>query len=1090
MYLHDIRIISHYESKIIARSILWKISILFILGGITIILYPRSYYNLWNKIALDSSIAFNVSYYLNILQTFILVFICTDKKLFKRHHQDSIEIYPFDNKTFLLGNIIGILIPFLYLDLCIISITIIIQYVLTPIPLDLYIYIFYFITLIFPSLIFILTLSIWLRHIIKHSFLTLTILLSFLGITYFYLPNYFHDAFDLWGRTLPNSFSSITGHINHTPYILQRFTYLLVGIGFFYLTISRIDRITNNLLQNKISSIKGGIFIFAGLIAIFLYIETFNKIKRTRTKYRECFSRYQDIQYTIPLIHDITFEHQDQVFTANSRITLLNPSTRVMEKIILFLNPKLQITHIKYQDQIISYQRDHQAINIFHTLQPNEKIEVQIAYQGHVDENICYLDIPDHEFYDSGQNSHHVQRHGRQFAYITPDYLLLHPECLWYPVSSPLVNHDSPLNREVHFTNFHLKVAHSNKNNIISQGKRHVNDKYTTFTPEQPLPGISLCIGNFKSRSITIDSVEIELYYLPESHFIIDKFHTWDDISESSPTREVITHIKSRLEGNTLNQAYPFNRFTMLEVPVSFCSYPRWWKDESSQTQPTLVFLPERGATLQQIPFIGRKKIQMSSYFSDEIEFQNDIIILFINNNLQNWKINFESQSDEFTHFISSENYPGINSIIKQLLYLKDRSKSYVGYEPIQEKAVSFLDKHSLLEAINNSNLNTELLSMILDEKIIELQAHLSTQHSWVEIHTFLSNILSEFQFQTINFEFIQQLFQQKFNINLSKILTKWYSSSTVPTLFVKDVKFMKMDYSDPWSSYKMHLKVYNPSPTDGILTITNTPIFSNKDMVVESYIIKAGECKEIKQIYLYSSYLTVSTNLSKNIPSAYHFNTNQILYESKEYTQDTTCGTFDISPTSFYLKPGEIIVDNLDPGFSLISPQFEKLTNLFKKTKIERFSNLSGNIARWKEVIQEDFYGDVVKSAFCKEAGTGKYKAIWKTIIPESGTYEIHFHLPILKNYNISSNGFGGKLFYTVQHDNENKEIIIELDENTTGWVSLGTFNFTKNEVSIITLDDRGGRIATDQQQEIQDETSPVKQIIIADAIKWILTE
>ena len=1084
MQSQDIKIIARYESKIITRSILWKISVLLVLGSMAIILYPRQHYGLWNKIALDSSIAFQTLYYLNIIQTFILVFICTDKKLFKRHHQEVIAIYPFDNKTLLSGHIGGIIKSFLYLDFFIMGIMLTIQCILTPILFNPDAYIFYFITLTLPTFIFILGISIWLNHIFKHSFLSLITLLVFLVFTYLFLPDYFHGSFDLWGRTLPNSFSTITGHVNIQPYLLHRFAYFISGIGFLYLTISRINRIPNYVTRKNTHTVKGIICIFLGLIAISLYMETFNTVKRTRTTYRDCFSRYQNTPYVIPLTYDITFQHHGKSYSANSQITLHNPSAQKIEKTILFLNPKLKITNIKHQEQSIPFQRDNQAIIIRQSLQSNEKITLSIDYQGSIDENICYLDIPDNEFYDSRANSHLIQRHGRHFAYVTPDYLLLHPECLWYPVSTPPVNHITPLAREVHFSDFHLKVKHTKRNTIISQGKREKNTGYTTFTPEQSLPGISLCIGNYRSRTMTIDSVELELYYLPGSHFIIDKFYPWDD-SPSAPMTETIDRIKSLLGDSESGKKYPFHRFTLIETPVSFCSYLRWWKDESLQTQPSLAFLPERGATLHHMPLVGHKKFYISQNYTDDIEFQNNIIMYIINSNLRDWKVNWNSQLDEFTCFISSQNYPGINNIVKRLLDLKDRSNVYTNYYTGQEEVIAYLARHSLLEAITISPPNIELPT-IFNKKIIDLQAYLSIQIPWTKIHSFFQKKLSEYQFQTIDFKYIQQEFQREFNIDIAEILNEWYTTASIPTLLVKDIKFMQTDPSDPYGPYKMHLKVYNPSPTDGILTVYNKPISIYKDMVIQSYRINAGECKELKEIYDYSSYQGVSTNLSQNMPDTYKFELQHVFSnQAEEYTQDTICGIFDTPPDPFHPAPGEIIIDNLDPGFSLIHPRFEKLAALFKTKKAKRFSNLSGNLSRWKEIIQEEFHGDAVKSAFCKEVGTGKYKATWNINIPRTGRYEIHFYLPSKKNCNTANQGNKTKLFYTVQQDKEYKEIIIDADGDISGWISLGEFNFTRNEISTVILDDRGGSITPKNPSKL-DETFPTRQIIIADAVKW----
>ena len=111
-------------------------------------------------------------------------------------------------------------------------------------------------------------------------------------------------------------------------------------------------------------------------------------------------------------------------------------------------------------------------------------------------------------------------------------------------------------------------------------------------------------------------------------------------------------------------------------------------------------------------------------------------------------------------------------------------------------------------------------------------------------------------------------------------------------------------------------------------------------------------------------------------------------------------------------------------------------------------------------------FYGTVVHDAYCKSVGEGKYKAEWTTQIPEAGEYEV---------------------YYTVYDSLGGHEIRVEPAEESMGWVSLGKYYLEKGEAKVV-LDDRGGGSEeVDEKSEGGMRMMQNKQMIVADAVKWV---
>ena len=102
-----------------------------------------------------------------------------------------------------------------------------------------------------------------------------------------------------------------------------------------------------------------------------------------------------------------------------------------------------------------------------------------------------------------------------------------------------------------------------------------------------------------------------------------------------------------------------------------------------------------------------------------------------------------------------------------------------------------------------------------------------------------------------------------------------------------------------------------------------------------------------------------------------------------------------------------------------------------------------------------------------------------------QEGTYEIFFyHQDISVSFPPVSSIFpGAKLHYTILYKKKKKEITIEADLETEGWVSLGKFELPKGKVQVI-LNDKGGIVEKDDSKQ---GIEAKRQLIIADAIKWV---
>ena len=111
-----------------------------------------------------------------------------------------------------------------------------------------------------------------------------------------------------------------------------------------------------------------------------------------------------------------------------------------MDKLLLFLNPGLEIGKIESNGQSLSFSRDYQVIVIDHPLAPGEEIELEVEYEGRIDEDIYQVNIPDDEFFSpAARYSSQKENYGRRRDFVSSGFTLLVPEVMWYPMTVPPV---------------------------------------------------------------------------------------------------------------------------------------------------------------------------------------------------------------------------------------------------------------------------------------------------------------------------------------------------------------------------------------------------------------------------------------------------------------------------------------------------------------------------------------------------------------------------------------------------------------------------------------------------------------------------
>ncbi|MDR2413761.1 MAG: hypothetical protein LBD64_02090 [Odoribacteraceae bacterium] len=1016
--------------------------------------------------------------------------------------RDAIYYRPASNAGHVWGAAAGIARVFAGMSVFLIHAGIFIHISLgSDAPFNAWLYIFYLATMVLPLLVFAIGISFAVFALLRHRALALLLLLAYAGVTFFLVGDAADGLFDPAGFALPNAFSDVTGHPGTGRYLLQRSCWLLLGLGLIQVAAARFHRLPNQpAARGKI--LPAVALIAAGIVAGGAFYLSHRQDRVERRALAACYNAYRQAPKMTLVDQAIDYRQEGDKMFLSSRLVLENRTGEALDEIILYLNPGLRVTSLREDDGAMEHARDRQVIRVATTVAAGESRAITLDCEGYIDERVCFLDIPDALYRDDSPESAFNCRFGKRYAILSAGYVWLTPECLWYPVAVPPSNPVIPYDLERNFSHYALRVIRPAGKTVISQGKREGQDTIT-FRPEQPLKGIALCIGDYERRSVTIDSTLLELYFF-KGHESLTR-----GLEDLADTLSPIFAAFKRGIGQAASRDYPFHRFALVERPLPVASYYRQWRGGSDLVQPEMLFFPERGARVCPDFKRARRLVTEETSGSDwAYSFLSKVLATVI----EQQEESFIAPTDLFSviarhtlgeaaprpapnlHEITSlfhdhagalrsADFPVLDAAFHALLKKRGATLSrlimarFSGQEdPLAAKAEAYLDGHSLKEAVEDNTLDPLTRAGIFELKAGELTRLLVPDGIGSDdLLDFAARYMEEHPFQEISFEHFNNAFVGHFGAGWMDALPGWYAGNAIPAYLVEAPVSWSDDEQASWIAFA----VYNDSDADGIVTIETLAVTGQASIVIMKIpterVIIGGEKQESNRDFLVPArtgkrvafkmdlkpmFLSLNTNIARNSPSRVTSKPAQGPATEREEERPVD--------RDYFFTPGEIIVDNVDPGFSISRPS--RVVNARDWLRGKEKTDVPGVSTRgWTTFPGANAYGLVTRDDVRKLAGNGKHSVCWRTRVAEEGTYEVSAYIA-------SSSLFIPKTADEVQHyvvstADGPADVTAKIAANA--WVTLGRFRLSPGECTVA-LDDRGAN----------------GQVIIADAIKWTLVE
>lgn len=1108
--LFNIWTIARFEIKTLLRSWFFRIFCAVVLIGLAflnVILFTAANKETpWSFRAIPASISYFNLLILNIAQAVMAVFLAAD--FLKRDKADTTEVIymrSMTNGDYVLGKVTGLLIVFGGLNALVLLISAVIQIAFSDVPFALAPHLSYFVMISLPTLIFIFGLALITMTVLRHQAVTFILLLGLLAVSLVVLREKYAASFDALSFFLPLAFSDFVGFSQPSLIWLQRAAFFFLGTGFIFVSILLFRRLPQSRAMQVAAAVIAVLSFILSPLCLTLYYRQAAAGPKQREEARRLNEQYAGEPIVTVKAYDLDLAHKGEQIEVQAELQIANQTAGSIGKMIFNLNPGLKINRVRYQNQDVPFQRRLHLLLVEPTrpLSPGEEGTLEISYSGAVDEAITFLQTPESE--RAELNSMMVYKMDKRTAFITPSYVLLTPECGWYPQSGVTEGKSLLVRRRKNFSQFSLRVQTAPQLTVISQGRGEKSGNVTVFRPQMPMPQISLVIGPYHERSVTVDSVTFHLYTHPRHEFFLPFV---SQISDTLPA--MIRDLKNGYE-KRLGIDYPYRDFSIVEAPVHFTSYTSPLRGTDEFIQPMIVMLPENAFSIMSADFRANM-FRMTNRFMDrnqtlsEKEQQYMMIQRFFENTflypftgrffgpvsvsrLYSVFSNFYS----FVNYMAEDDFPLLDAATETFM----RNKVEVaggGFMRFrsgltdEEKANLALRDQSL-EQILQQPKDVTLAQNAFKTKSMALFYRLQAEIGKEKLDAFLRSGLIEHRLRAWpNREWEAGL--QAFGVDFSRLYQEWLQQNKTPGYTFHDVQNYSLVQGDR-TRYQVKFTAANPTQVDGVILVDfqvrgmggpggfggfggfGFMPFGQSTTDYQTFVkIAAGQAKQLAFITDEEPRaMTISTSVSRNLPM-------QIVYRFDRFEENQKAapevGEKILPQIPSGTSDTEWIVDNEDSGFHILTPRktipLQKLFRIRTEEEEEYQPMRPWQIPDyWTKTINSDFYGEMVLSAHFVKAGDGSQKVEWVADLPEAGNYTVYAHVAPIRMRGPMGRGqdFVQDHHFIVRHDDGAEQVQIDA-QSAQGWTSLGSYYFSAGPAKVELTNQSKGRI------------------VIADAVKW----
>lgn len=1105
--LHNIRAIAKYETTTLLRS--WFFRIFAILAIIVLVFFnvgtliqAGGGVGMWAVKGLPSIIPYVNLLLLNVVQAIIAIFLASDflKRDKKLDTTEVIYMRPMTNGEYVIGKTLGNLGVFIVLNLLILSIALVFNLIAKNTGVNYMAYLWYFLLISVPTLVFIMGLSFLLMSVLKNQAVTFVVLLGYVAISLFYLQARFYYLFDYMAFNIPLTYSDFVGFGNLDTLLIHRGMYFFFGLSFILYTILLLKRLPHSDGVRYMASILGTACLFAGLYLGYSHVNRFMTQRQLRLDMQTLNESYLGTQAVRVRDYDIKLKHEGDRISATALLKVVNTDGAPLQKVIFSLNPGLQVSELKVNGQTQAFDQKLGIVELKnYSLKADERAEIEFTYAGNINEAAAFLDIDDETREEAFKNF--MYQIDKRYAFLTDDYVLLTRENAWYPVPGAGFGKTNSQWLARQFSRYKLEVGTQTGLTVISQGKAEQDGDTFRFESSHANSQISLIIGQYDKIETNIDGLDFNIY-TQKGHDYFSAF--FEEVKDTIPA--IVLESLQDFE-RSLDMYYPFERFSLVEVPVQYYSYARVLSGTREQMQPEMMLYGEKGLLVDEADFYGRfegrwgfgQRNQQQEMTPEEKKIQvlKNFLSTFTS---ETGRPNFsrsggQMQVEESTnsyfafplfynyaYYIGSAQWPVTDRVFEGYKKSKLNSQTNGWIRDMQgtsenEKANTALLSNSLEELLNDPE-QIQIIDNVIQLKGTSLFSIIKRKAGDEAFEEFLFNYLDRVKFNNTSIEDFNREVNQQFGIDLIPYMQGWFSSKSLPAFLVGNVSAVNVLEGDELKTM-VKFKISNTEATEGIVSVEfrtgggfGPGSQNSSDNITKLVQLDGNQTKEVS--FLLSGTPrggTINTLVSRNLPSEIRLELDNIQEDKKAVPFE---GETIVEVPVRIAEDNEIILDNEDPGF-VITENTE--TSLLKKlltkedASREKYSGMNNwqPPRSWTLTTNSSFYGAYIRSAYYVRSGSGDQVARWNVPVSEAGFYDVYAYVAKMNRRGPGRNDNAGEYHFTIHHDDGDEAATLDVKSADDGWNHLGAFYFSPDTAVVELSNENSGRT------------------VIADAIKLV---
>ncbi|MEM7363347.1 MAG: hypothetical protein AAF525_04950 [Pseudomonadota bacterium] len=774
------------------------------------------------------------------------------------------------------------------------------------------------------------------------------------------------------------------------------------------------------------------------------------------------------------------------------------------DSLIFTLNPDMVIETVALNGRPATWEHEYGLLTI--NAAPGTSHQLRIVGAGVPDPDFAYMDAVTSRD-ESDLTSVQIALLGTAGSLQRSRYIAMTPGAFWIPASGPAAPSDDATTHPYDFHSLDLVVSIPEGWTVAGPGRREeVGDGTYRFSPDAPVPYLALMAAPFERYAMDHEGITFEMLLSPGHTRNMDTFRDMSDVLKDALSERLAN-------ARSLGLDYPYDAFSIVEAPNELRIYAGGWRMDTIAPMPGLTLLRESAFPTARFNFSDRQLQDAEDQEGGVPGFKLRVMEKYFENDYSGGNVydGFTRNIIQFQTSATGEGAPAINFLLDQLA-----SRLLTG------KRVYF-SAHEFDQSINLI-LNILITNIGQDEQIGPALARVTTHKPSVwdralgrplakldledrprqslnalilksdalartiidglgdeETGRLLSEIVDRHRGQTFTYSDFQLVVKDT-GVELDALTGDWLYDDQLPGFIFSEATMVRLDDDEAGAPrYQTSLHIRNDEDVPGLIRLRyrwgeeDQPLWDNSLPVriearssVEFGLVTSTPLHELwTQPYL-------ALNREDQRQELPVLNTEETVTD--EAFSGFRSSTWDVP------RDGSIIVDDLDPGFSL-RHDLDYVNEppmigggflgggipIDMDQGIPEYQLNYGLVRYWSRSVYSDSYGKYRRTHALIHPGEGDRNAIFATHLPNAGRWQLALYLGASAGDGSAlQRSYLGKYSLTLVQGGSRQDIEFDASVSAFGWNDLGEFQLDAGDI----------------QLEIANVTD--KTVVIADAVRW----